>query len=67
MSVSLVQRPLKTIHDKRLAYLVGLEEFYQSEGYTTKLDGRENLLEIYPVGYQIPKTEEQILIEKFLN
>lgn len=62
-----LQRPLKTIHDKRLAYLVGLEDYYKAEGFTTKVNGRENLLEIYPAGYVIPKTEEELVIEKWID
>lgn len=64
---STIQRPLKTIHDKRLAYLVGLEVSYKEMGYTTKVNGRENLLEIYPAGYEIPKTEEELVIEKWID
>lgn len=67
MSLSISQRPLKTIHDKRLAYLVGLEDYYKSEGFSTRVDGRENLLEIYPAGYEIPKTDEQVIIEKWID
>lgn len=68
MSISnTVQRPLKTIHDKRLAYLVGLAEFYKGEGYQTKLNGRENLLEVWPAGVVIPKSEEEITIEKWID
>lgn len=62
----ILQRPLKTIHDKRLAYLVGLEDYYKGEGFTTKINGRENLLEIYPVGYEIPKTKEEVTFEKWI-
>jgi len=61
------QKPLKTITDKRLAYLVGLENFYKGEGYTTKLNGRENLLEVYPAGYVVPKTNEEMIIEKWID
>lgn len=60
-------RPLKTIHDKRLAFLVGLEVSYKEMGYVTKVNGRENLLEIYPAGTEIPKTEEEIIIEKWID
>lgn len=58
-------QPLKTIHDKRLAYLVGLEDYYRGEGYTTRLNGRDNLLEIYPVGCELPKTREELIFEKY--
>ena len=67
ISSTTTQRPLKTLHDKRLAYLVGLEDFYKGEGFVTKINGRENLLEIYPAGYVIPKTEEELIIEKWIN
>lgn len=67
LSLTTTQRPLKTIHDKRLAYLVGLEDYYRSEGFTTKIDGRNSLLEIYPAGYEIPKTTEEIIIEKWID
>lgn len=60
-------RPLKTLHDKRLAYLVGLESYYKSEGYTTKLNGRDNILEIYPQGSEVPKTQEENIIEKWID
>lgn len=64
---TLLKQPLKTIHDKRLSYLVGLQNFYQNEGYTTKLNGRDNILEIYPHGSEVPKTEEEITIEKWID
>lgn len=64
---STLQRPLKTIHDKRLAYLVGLADYYKSEGFVTKIDGRESILEIYPAGYVIPKTQEELIIEKWID
>lgn len=67
MSVSLTQRPLKTIRDKRLSYLVGLEDYYKSEGFVTKVNGRENLLEIYPAGYVVPKTQDELVIEKWID
>lgn len=40
-------QPLKTIHDKRLAYLAALEESYKELGYQTRLDGFNNVLEIH--------------------
>lgn len=42
-----IQKPFKTLHDKRLAYLVALEESYKEDGFKTRLDGRNNILEIY--------------------
>jgi hypothetical protein len=66
MSISL-QQPLKTIAGKRLAYLVGLEKAYADMGYGTKLNGRDCLLEIYPAGVPIPKTQEETIIEKWID
>lgn len=60
-------RPLKTLHDKRLAYLVSLETSYKEMGYVTKLNGRDNLLEVYPAGTIVSKTEEEIIIEKWID
>lgn len=67
MSLSLQIRPLKTLHDKRLAYLAALEKSYIELGYVTKLNGRDNLLEVFPAGTVIPKTEEEIIIEKWID
>lgn len=60
-------RPFKVIHDRRLAYLVGLENFYKAEGYTTKLRSANSLLEVYPVGCELPKTQEEQIIEKWID
>lgn len=60
-------QPVKTIHDKRLAYLVGLENSYKEMGYVTKINGRENLLEVYPAGTIVPKSQEEVIIEKWTN
>lgn len=59
--------PLKTLHDRRLSYLVGLQNYYENEGYSTRLNGRDNLLEIYPKGAEVPKTPEEIIIEKWID
>lgn len=67
MSVQSELRPIKTIRDKRLAYLISLESFYKEEGFTTKVNGRENILEIYPAGTVIPKTQEELTIEKWID
>lgn len=68
MSVSsTIQSPLKTLHDKRLAYLVKLEISYKELGYVTKLNGRDNLLEIFPTGTILEKTREELVIEKWIN
>lgn len=58
---------VKTIHDKRLAYLVGLEKSYKEMGYPTKLNGRDNILEVFKPGTEIPQTKEEILIEKWID
>lgn len=67
MQASSETRPLKTIGNKKLAYLVGLEDYYKNEGYTTKLDGRNSILEIYPAGTVLPKTKEETIIEKWID
>jgi len=68
MSISLQsQRPLKVLHDKRLAYLVNLEISYKELGYVTKLNGRDNLLEIFPTGTIVEKTKEELIIEKWID
>lgn len=60
-------RPLKTLHDRRLAYLVSLEKVYSDMGYSTRLNGRDNLLEVYPAGVEVPKTVEEAAIEKWID
>lgn len=62
-----IVRPIKTLHDKRLSYLIGLKDYYDQEGFVTKLNGRENLLEVYPAGTVIPKTKEELIIEKWID
>lgn len=62
-----IVKPIKTLHDKRLSYLIGLQDYYNQEGFVTKLNGRENLLEIYPAGSVLPKTQEEIAIEKWID
>ena len=60
-------RPIKTLHDKRLAYLSAIEESYKEMGYSTKLNGRDNILEIYQKGVVVPKTTEEVTIEKWID
>lgn len=69
-----IVRPIKTHHDKRLAFLVSLEKSYNELGYSTKLNGRDNVLEVYEKGATIPKSQEEVLkeheaaiIEKWIN
>lgn len=65
MQNSSTNQPLKTLHDKRLAYLLGLEKSYKELGYVTKLNGRDNILEVYAAGTVIPKTREEVIIERW--
>lgn len=58
-------KPRKVLHDKRLAYLFSLESAYKELGYVTKLNGRDNLLEIYPAGTILPK--EELIFEKWID
>lgn len=57
----------KTLYDKRLSYLTGLEDTYRNLGYETRLNYQERKLEVYPKGAEIPKTQEQIIIDKWIN
>jgi hypothetical protein len=59
--------PFKTINDKRLSYLLALESSYKELGYPTKLYHRENRLEVYERGAVIPKTEDEIVIERWID
>lgn len=59
------QQPIRQIHDKRLSYLVALDSSFKEMGYTTKLNGRDNILEVYSQGYILPVEAVQPLeIEK---
>lgn len=62
-----MRQPIKVIHDKRLSYLMNLETSYKEMGYTTKLDGFKNLLEVYPAGYVVPKTVEELVIDRWID
>lgn len=59
--------PTKTFRDRRLNYLASLEKSYQELGYSTKLNMVGNTLEIFPKGYVIPKSQEEMIIEKWIN
>lgn len=59
--------PIKTIKDNRVSYLLGLETSYKDLGYSTKLNARCNLLEVFPKGYTIPKSKEEMIIEKWID
>ena len=58
-------KPLRVLHDKRLAYLVSLESGYKELGYVTKLNGRDNLLEVYTAGTVLPK--EELIFDKWIS
>lgn len=40
-------QPIRTVYNKRLAYLVSLDSIYREQGYKTKLDGFNSVLEVY--------------------
>lgn len=60
-------RPFKTITDRRLAYLDGLAQIYREQGYGVKVDGFRNLLEVYQKGVEVPKSAEEIIIQKWID
>jgi hypothetical protein len=59
--------PIKTIEDKRTNYLVSLEKVYKDLGYTTRLRSFNSKLEVYPKGFCVPKSEEEMVIEKWID
>lgn len=67
MQTCSMTRPFKTLHDRRLSYLMGLQSFYEGEGYPTRLNGRDNLLEVYQRGAEVPKAPEEVIIEKWID
>ena len=58
---------IKVLRDTRPFYLAAIELSYQELGYPTKLDPRCNMLEIFPKGYTVPKSNEETIIEKWIN
>jgi hypothetical protein len=70
MTISTHKGLVRTVRGKKLAYLVSLEKGYKEMGYQTRLNGRENVLEIYEENAVIrPTLEEQeaAIIEKWAN
>lgn len=63
----MTMEPIKVLRDRRLSYLTGLEDFYSGLGYSTKLDARCNILEVYQKGYVVEKTSEELVIEKWID
>lgn len=53
-------QPIKIISGKKLAYLDSLAQDYKEDGYTVRVDGRNNLLEVYEKGVTIPTKEATI-------
>lgn len=60
-------RPIKTIRDNRFTYLDNLGDIYKNMGYSVKLSSRDNLLEIFEKGTEIPKTAEEVVIDKWIH
>ena len=63
----LTLKPIKTIRDHRLTYLMAVEKSYNELGYSTHLDMKCNILEVFSKGCIIPQTREEILIEKWID
>lgn len=63
----LTLEPIKVLRDARLSYLTAVELSYKELGYSTKLDVRRNILEVFSKGYVIPKTHEELIIEKWID
>lgn len=59
--------PIKIIRDRRLNYLVSVENSYKELGYSTKLDVRCNIVEVFPKGCIVPQSKEEMIIEKWIN
>jgi hypothetical protein len=58
---------IKIVRDRRYAYLMAVEQSYKELGYTTRLDGMRNILEVFDKGCIIPKTEQEIVIERWID
>lgn len=59
--------PFKIIRDKRLIYLASLENGYKELGYATKLNVQNNILKVYQRGTSVPKTEQELVIERWID
>lgn len=53
-------QPIKVITGKKLAFLDSIAQDYREDGYTVRVDGRNNLVEIYEKGVIVPKKEPTI-------
>lgn len=51
--------PIKTIHSKKLAFLDSVAQDYREDGYSVRVDGRNNLVEIYDKGVVIPQQPKE--------
>ena len=67
-------QPIKTIRDRRLAYLDSLADSYEQMGYVVHVDGKCNILEVYKPGTVLPRPEAEaaplfsdVVIEKWVN
>lgn len=63
----LTLEPIKVLRDRRLIYLTALENSYRELGYPTKLDARCNLLEVFPKGSIVPKSNDELAIENWID
>lgn len=63
----LTLEPIKVLRDNRPFYLSAMEKSYNELGYSTRLDGRYNILEVYQKGYVVPKTSEEMIIERWID
>lgn len=63
----LTMEPIKVMRDRRLTYLMAVENSYKELGYATHLDARRNILEVFPKGCIVPQTHEEMLIEKWID
>lgn len=59
--------PIKVLRDRRMTYLVAVENSYKELGYSTKLDVMRNILEVFPKGSTVPKSKEELIIEKWID
>ena len=59
--------PIKVLRDARPFYLTAVELSYKDLGYSTKLDRRRNMLEVFPKGYNVPQNNEEMIIEKWID
>ena len=59
--------PIKTIRDSKPSFLESLARSYQEMGYTIQHNKLLGILELYPKGSVIQKTDEELTIEKWTN